>query len=1355
MKTALKYSACCLLLISSWANAQKLRFDNYSLSDGLSQSTIVSMLQDRQGFLWIGTEDGLNRFDGYAFKVYRKTKTDSTHAIGGNFVWDILEAKDGNLWIAHEGGISKFDPARENFKAYKIGSGAVTVKSLFQKDTTGLWIGTSDQGLFHLDFHTQKITQYINTNAANLRYNNILDITEYNGKDMLIATRGAGIFLFNPEQSFRRPALKNPADSTLLFANDIWKIVHHKDQYWLGTLHGVIKLDARLAMLNHYPLPSGKLPEQRVSTMLFDKHETLWVACYGGGLAKFNPHTTRYTFTNHSPIDPNSLSNDLVFSLLLDRSENLWVGTWIAGISKLRKGYDNFLNYSNYDIGTPSDFITTIITLPCDTKETLLLGIYGGGIRQATLENQNQPLEFSKYIFPSDQINHAADPVNCFAKGREMLWIGSDTDGLIGIPIRNAACGTKPATVIHYTAGQTNRSLAGPTVKSIVEDDEGTLWVGTIGNGLNKITSPAGQQPTIVHYAKNEKDPTALSHNRVNHIFQDKDKNIWIATSNGLNLYTQKGFKHFLKGKIITIFQSKTGSLFVGTEQGLFQAAPAGSKTTFAHVPALGEQLVNAVREDLTGKLWITTNQGMFWYDQDTRAAIQFRSSDGLQGDEYNFNAATQTLKGSLAFGGVNGLTLFNPAQVVLNASKPHVVITSLKIANQEVTVGPTPSNSGYSLPSNINHTGQLTLNHDQNYLTFNFSALDFTNPIKNKYAHKLEGLDHDWIYSDAQNRSVTYTNLAPGAYTLRIKAANNDNLWNSQDTAITITIRPPWWQTWWAYTLYALSAALALFLARRNIIQRERLKTQLQLEHVEVKKLKELDDFKSRFFANISHEFRTPLSLIIGPTEKLLAEDKDKAHPELGTIHNNSLSLLNLVNQMLDLSRVEAGILQLQVRRTDLTTGLKIFTSPFYSMAAHKRIELSVILPSNSIDGYADLSFLEKIVNNLLSNAIKYTQAGGIITFRAEDKNGYLLITVTDTGMGIPDNQIDKIFDRFYRVHEVTSVEGTGLGLALTRELVKTHKGEITVTSEWGKGSTFIVTLPIAEQYYTEEEAGTEIPAYQPLKDQVINEIQPLIAIDTNGSADGTDKPVLLVIEDNTELREFIKSTLIGIYTILEAPDGETGLRIAIENVPDIIITDWMMPRMDGATVCRNIKSTTATDHIPIILLTAKAGVESRIEGLETGADDYLTKPFDLRELRIRVANLIEQRKKLQAKYQTGSTFPYKPVKAESANDKFLKRLQELVEERISDSKFGVEEMAREIGMSRVQLYRKLTALTNQSAVEFLRTYRLERAADLLRQGVGNIAEIAFQVGFDNPSYFTKTFREHFGKLPSELVKS
>ncbi len=801
------------------------------------------------------------------------------------------------------------------------------------------------------------------------------------------------------------------------------------------------------------------------------------------------------------------------------------------------------------------------------------------------------------------------------------------------------------------------------------------------------------------------------------------------------------------------MLQGSNGTLYAGTEQGLFQANPK-PPFAFTYISALGEQLINALREDKSGKLWITTNQGMFWYEPSAASAIQFRSSDGLQGDEYNFNAAAATSQGLLAFGGVNGLTLFDPQKVILNTSKPPVVITSLKIANQEVPVYNANRSDGYMLPQTINHTTDLTLRHDQNYLTFNFAALDFTNPTRNKYAYKLEGIDNDWVYADALNRSATYTNLTPGAYILRVKAANNDNLWNADGAAVAIRILPPWWRTWWAYAMYILAAVAALVLARRNIIQRERLKTQLQLEHVEVTKLKELDDFKSRFFANISHEFRTPLSLIIGPTEKLLADDKEKNYPELGIIHNNSISLLNLVNQMLDLSRVEAGSLQLQVRKTDLTTGLKIFTSPFYSLAASKRIDLSVVVPSTAIDGYADLSFLEKIVNNLLSNAIKYTQAGGLVTFKAEDKNGYLQITVTDTGMGIPDSQIDKIFDRFYRVHEVTSVEGTGLGLALTRELVRTHRGEITVTSEYGKGSTFIVTLPIAEQYYSADEYRTEPPDYLPLKEP-LPDTTPAIVVDTNASPNGSEKPVLLVIEDNTELRDFIKSTLISSYTVLEAPDGETGLRLAIDNVPDIIITDWMMPRMDGATVCRNIKSTTATDHIPIILLTAKAGVESRIEGLETGADDYLTKPFDLRELRIRVANLIEQRKKLQAKYQTGASFSYKPIKAESANEKFLKRLHEIVEERISDSKFGVEELAREIGMSRVQLYRKLTALTNQSAVEFLRTYRLERAADLLRQGVGNVAEIAFQVGFDNPSYFTKTFREHFGTLPSELTKT
>jgi signal transduction histidine kinase/ligand-binding sensor domain-containing protein/DNA-binding response OmpR family regulator len=1335
------------LLVPTLIVAQKLRFDHYSLNDGLSQSTIASMIQDRQGFLWIGTEDGLNRFDGYTFKIYQKDPQDSLRSIGGNFVWDLYEAHDGKIWIAHEGGITSFDPVTDAFDALRIGDGSAIVRSIHPKDSTGLWLGTSGHGLFYFDIASKKLTSFINDRKENLKYNTILDIAHYDNGDLLIGTRGGGLFLFNPEKKFYRPPLAQ--DSLLLRANDIWKIQRHGDQYWLGTLQGLIALDDALNFKMHYPLSRDDQATQRVSTFLFNDDGTLWVACYGGGLVHVDPATAVYNFYTHDPLDPASLANNLVFSLLKDRSDNLWVGTWVAGISKLRKGHDNFSNYSNYDIGTPSNFITSVIALPCDGQENLLVGAYGGGIRMSPLDKTGQALSFSKYILPGN-IARAVDPVNCFHRGAAMLWVGSDVDGLVGIPLKNNGCIQENGSIIHYKAGASGSALSHSTVKSVVEDDEGNLWAGTIGGGLNKIIASKkyGEPGSVTHYASEENNPSSLSHNRVNHVYRDRDNNIWVATSNGLDLLRQDRFEHFLQGKIITILQHSQGPLFVGTEEGLFKSDGTNGRFNFVPVAPLEGQLVNAVQEDKHGKLWVATNKGMFWYDLKINTAMQFRSSDGLQGDEYNFNAAAKSQQGLLGFGGVNGLTIFDPGRVVLNTTPPPVLMTGLKIANREVEAG--AGNQDVSRQT-INYTQALAFRHHQNYLTFEFSALDFTNPSKNRYAYKLEGLDDNWIYSSARNRSVTYTNLDPGTYVLRVKASNNDGTWNEEGTATTIVIHPPWWKTTGAYAFYILIALLLLWLARRSIIQRERLKNQLQLESVEVKKLKELDDFKSKFFANISHEFRTPLSLILGPTEKLLSEGNGKNKNDLITIQNNGRSLLTLVNQMLDLSRIEAGSMRLQVKDTDLSHYLKLFAEGFHSLARQKDIGFSVELSPERIKGYCDPSFLEKIVNNLLSNAIKYTLAGGEVAFTGMQQDGLLTIRVSDTGIGIPPEQLNRIFDRFYRVHDTTSVEGTGLGLALTKELVKIHKGEITVNSTADKGSVFSVTLPILRSMYRATEICQEaqeqfVPDTMPRTSAVSAEEQPLNERDSH-------KPLLLIVEDNDELREFIRSTLTSHYRILEAGDGDTGLKLAIDEIPDVIVTDWMMPKMDGLLFCRHIKTTEATEHIPVILLTAKAGADSRIEGLVTGADDYLTKPFDLRELKVRIANLIEQRKKLQAKYMQNPL--YRPVKAESADERFLRKLQGVIEANMYNSKFGVEEMAREIGMSRVQLYRKLTALTNHTAVEFLRNYRLERAADLLRQGAGNVSEIAFQVGFDNPSYFSKTFREHFGKLPSEVVKT
>lgn len=1333
-----------MLASSRCAVAQKLRFDRYTLNDGLSQSTIVSMLQDRQGFIWIGTEDGLNRFDGHQFKIFRKNPTDSLHTLGGNFVWDLYEAPSGHLWIAHEGGVSVFDPVRESFKAYKIGDGSAIVKSILPRDATSLWVGTSGQGLFLLDLAQDRVTQYINTSPELLKHNNILDLAYAANGDVLVGTRGAGLFAFNPEKKFFRPNILPTQDSTLLYANDIWKITLHQGHYWLGTLKGLIQLHDDFRIKQYEPLPHGDRPMQRISTLLFNPDGTLWIACYGGGLVHFNPATRQSTFYEHHPTDPYSLSNDLVFSLLRDRADNLWVGTWVAGISKLRKGYHNFVNYSNHDLGTPSDFITSAAVLACNGQQHLMLGIYGGGLRLAALDQGLDALSFAPMDRMPAEAWAACEPVNGLTVGRQHLWVASDLAGVVGLPLQAIGCQQPIANVTRYVSQGTPHTLSTNAVKTIYEDHRGNLWVGTIGGGLNYIDMqrPYGTPGSVTTYVNHPEDSTSLAHNRVNHLLEDRDHRLWIATGNGLNLLQGNAFRRFLSGKIISLLEHRSGTLYIGTANGLYRRQ-AGADFHFESVAPLSGQLINAIREDGASKLWLSTNKGLYWYDPATNTAMAFRSSDGLQDDEYNFNAAAAH-GNILAFGGVNGLSVFQADRIVLNQVPPPVVLTGLKVSNRDVETGDASALLAQSLP----FQQTLTFAHDQNYLTFAFAALDYTNPAKNQYAYRLEGLDPDWIYT--QNRSATYTNLDPGTYTLHIRAANNDGTWNDAGTQLQVIIRPPWWRSWWAYSLYGLLALAALVLGRRAIIQQERLRTQLEVESVEVKKLKELDDFKSRFFANISHEFRTPLSLILGPTDRLLEHaDADTRH-DLVTIRNNGRSLLNLVNQMLDLSRIEAGTLRLQVAETNLTRCLRIFAEGFHSLATQKGIQFTIRI-SPDIHGFADVSFLEKIVNNLLANAVKYTPTGGAVEFIANGYDQQLYISVKDTGQGIAPDQLHRIFERFYRIHESTTVEGTGLGLALTRELAKTHQGDITVYSTPEKGSVFSVTLPLARQAYKDGDVTTQAPDL--LTDRVSYDADtpwtPAAFAD-----DDQEKPVLLVIEDNDELRAFIKSTLSPSFQVREARDGEEGLALAIEEVPDIIVSDWMMPRMDGVSVCRAIKSHEATNHIPFILLTAKAGIDSRVEGLETGADDYLTKPFDIRELRVRAANLIDQRKKLQAKYAKTVTAVYRSVKVASANDKFLQRLQEVMEQNLADSRFGVEEMAHELGMSRVQLYRKVTALTGKTAVEFLRHYRLERAAELLRQGVGQVAEVAYQVGFDNPSYFTKIFREQFGKLPSEVTK-
>ncbi|MBT8385967.1 MAG: response regulator, partial [Ignavibacteria bacterium] len=873
-------------------------------------------------------------------------------------------------------------------------------------------------------------------------------------------------------------------------------------------------------------------------------------------------------------------------------------------------------------------------------------------------------------------------------------------------------------------------------VWSILEDKKGILWVGTWGGGLNKlqiVTNPDGTVNTnlkvsFVHYKYNPDEPNSLSDNGVPSIYEDNSGNLWIGTyGGGLNKFDRENevFDHY----------NETNGL--------------------------SNNVVLGILEDATSNLWLSTIKGLHKFDPDKETFSHFDVRDGLAGNEFGLGVHKSN-NGEMYFGGIKGLNKFHPDSIKDFAYVSPMVITDFKLFNQSVPIGFDSSNNRTIFSQSICESEQIDLTYEDYVISFEFASLDFHVPEKINYLYMMEGFDKDWNHTDASRRYATYTNLDPGDYIFKVKRENVDDNLNGALASIKIYIHPPWWQTIRAYLLYAfLFIGLSLLLWALQM-RRIRLRHEYEMSKFEAKKLQEVDVMKSTFFANISHEFRTPLTLILGPVKELISAEEDKnKKDDLLTVRKNADRLYGLVNQLMDLSKLEAGKMTLKTCEENIVPILKGLVLSFASLAERKNITLKFNSEKKVIQAYIDVEKVEKIIINILSNALKFTENGRRIDVNISCGEGNAEILISDEGIGISKGRLKNIFDRFYQVDSshTREHEGTGIGLALTKELVELHKGKIEVESDEGKGTTFIVKLPLGTNHLKQDEICEEQRDLN--KDKMTSLTAELIQdddtdeekLDINAIIDN-EKPLLLIIDDNSDVRNYVKGYLKEDYRIRGAVNGEEGLNKALELIPDLIISDVMMPKMNGFELCDKVKSDERTSHIPVVLLTAKATDKDKIEGLETGADDFIMKPFDAKELQVRVKNLIEQRKKIIEHYQKKQLFDISDIDAVSTDKKFLNKALEIIQKHISDENFNVDVFANEIALSRVQLHRKLVALIGHPPGDFIRIVRLTKSAKLIKCNFGNISEIALEVGFTNPANFAKAFRVNFGVSPSEYKR-
>jgi signal transduction histidine kinase/ligand-binding sensor domain-containing protein/DNA-binding response OmpR family regulator len=1357
-----------------YSQSKKIIFEHIRVEEGLPSNNVTCILQDHFGFLWLGTEHGLVRYDGYSMIVYKPKMGDAT-SISGSYISTIYEDFNGNLWIGTRGmGLNRFDRNSETFTSYKYNKNdpaclnSNSIKCIYGDKAKRLWIGT-DKGL-NLFFSEKK------TFAHYILYNpdNIID-TDNNSTDknigaindiiedpitgrLLIGSNISGLWEFDFQtKNFTKYNLsKIDNDFNSISINIFNKPQNGK--LWMGTNNGLAHIDLmrkegfiyKTINSSNYEIANDFI------SIVQDSKGLIWVGTYGEGLAIFNPITNNFTRHTYDIFDNQSLYGYRVLSLYEDYSGIIWIGIDTGGLDRWDTKKWKFKHYRENPYNTNSLRENWVQSICEGNNGKIWIGTEGG----LNLFDREQN-RFTNYFHdPQNSNSLSSDLVWSILEDpdeQEVLWIGTARGGLNKFDYTNGR-------FYHYRNDPNNKySLSNDGIYTMLLDHEGILWIGTFGGGLNRFDRRFNRFTSFQHIPG---DSTSISENNIVKIYEDREGIIWIGTnSKGLCKFDRKSgtFTNYktiigddILGGVHTIYEDMKGNFWISNIYSkysnglhLLDREKGVIVKYYGEEEGLRSELIFAILEDDSGNLWLNTFNGISKFNPITETFRNYDVSDGLAGIRCN-PGAIKIKSGEMLVGSSDGLTIFHPDSVRDDPVPPLVVISNITLFNQ--------NNEKLIFEKYVAELEELKLSHDQNDLRFDYVGLHYSDPSKNKYAYTLVNFNQDWIDAGTQ-RNATYTNLDPGEYIFKVKASNMDGIWSKKEASIKIIILPPIWATTWAYIIYTLIVLSIIYFTWKLQLKRIRIKHDYEMSRFEAEKMHEVDELKSRFFANISHEFRTPLTLIFGPAKDVIEKTKEPdTKRNVGVIKRNASRLYSLVNQLLDLSKLESGKMKLEASEQDLILLLKGIFLSFTSFAERKKITLKFNTIEENLYVYIDRDKVEKIINNLLSNAFKFTPEGGRIDFKVEQLINEVEIGITDNGIGIPKERIDKIFDRFYQVDSshTRQGEGTGIGLALTKELVELHKGKIKVESKEGEGTTVSVQLPLGKDHLKPEEIVDKqveeiIPETEELSEPLLDTENRKEKTDLDVLLD-TDKPLLLIVEDNSDVRSYIISHLEEDYRIQEAVDGEDGLEKALNHIPDLIISDVMMPKMDGFELCNKLKTDERTSHIPIIMLTAKATSKDKIEGYETGADDYIMKPFDADELKARIKNLIEIRRNLQKKFSENEYSI--PKELSSIDEQYLKKAFQVINEHLSEEEFSVEQFCLEVGMSDVQNYRKLKALTGRSPSSFIRSIRLKKAKNMIEERRGTISEIAYSVGFGSPSYFTKCFKEEYGYLPSETIK-
>ena len=1329
-----------VLLLSSWmVVAQSYQFKHLEVSDGLSNNSVNTICKDRDGFMWFGTTTGLNRYDGYTFKIYQHAENDPG-SLPDNYITDIVEMPDGRFWVNTGRGYVLFDKEQDCFITDVTGfmknleSGGVP-EQVFVDREGNTCLSVAGEGCYRYKEGGKRL--FFSYVEHSLPEHGVTQIAECSDGLLLIYNTGLLVCLDRATLAikWKSDEIKKyiPAGKTIEFS----LFVDRDNCIWAYSLMGIWAYDCGTkSWRTDLTAIWSSRPDVIIHAVAQDIEGRIWVGKDYDGIDVLEKETGKVTSLVAHDDNGRSLPHNTIYDLYADRDGIMWVGTYKKGVSYYSESIFKFNMYEWGDI--------TCIEQADENR--LWLGTNDHGI---LLWNRSTG---KAEPFWRDAEGQLPNPVVSMLKSKDgKLWVGTFNGGLYCMD---------GSRVRSYKEGVGN-TLASNNVWALVEDDKGRIWIASLGGGLQCLEPVSG---TFETYTSSN---SALLENNVTSLCWVDNNTLFFGTANqGVGMMDmrtreikkiqgQSGNVKLSNDAVNHVYKDSRGLVWIATREGL--NVYDTRRHVFLDLSSVAEakgNFIAAITEDQERNMWVSTSRkvirvtvasdGKGSYLFDSRA---YNSEDGLQNCDFNQRSIKTLHNGIIAIGGLYGVNVFAPDHIRYNKMLPNVMFTGLSLFDEAVKVG--QSYGGRVLiEKELNDVENVEFDYKQNIFSVSFASDNYNLPEKTQYMYKLEGFNNDWLTLPLGVHNVTFTNLAPGKYVLRVKAINSDGYVGIKEATLGIVVNPPFWMSWWAYLLYAVGLVIVLFLARYRMLKREREKFHLQQIENEVAKNEEINNMKFRFFTNVSHELRTPLTLIISPLEGMLKETTDELQStRLQLMYRNAQRLLHLVNQLLDFRKGEMSTHQLSLSEGDIISYVHSVCNSFLLMADKKHIQFSFFSGIDTFSMAFDADKVGKIVMNLLSNAFKFTPEGGRVTVMIEHVAGtpdILEIKIADTGIGISDVDKEHIFERFYQAgHKgVEETTGNGIGLSLVRDFVTLHEGEVKVFDNIGMGSVFVIQFPVKHvetQVQLPEETG------MPAGDEEDKEMKE----EAREEMERKNFPWLLIVDDNEDFRIFMRYSLELQYRVKLAVNGKEAWEMMQEELPDLVISDVMMPQMDGNELCRLIKQDKRTAHIPVILLTARQNTEAKLEGLQTGADDYVTKPFNMTILVLRIRKLIEL-----SRYHRVTQGMIDPAPSEivitSLDEKLIEKAIKYVEDNMSRTELSVEELSRELGMSRVHLYKKLLQITGKTPIEFIRVIRLKRAAQLLRESQLHVSEVAFEVGFNNPKYFSRYFKDEFGVLPS-----